>query len=1446
MAAIIDGGNATSVATTFIDGGSASSPVTSVLDLNNTYIDGVSIGVVLSAPAGSVVLGSNPNAILVGISSSLALIAPAGVLTTTQTVALVGGVAGLALSVPAGIGTTQANSTVTYTPSTAVISNPSRGFFQYTESHYRADNSGFTPLSSTSLAAARTGSTTLATGTFSGMTIVFRYFYMEKYKVNGSTIDATYLTLVDADLAAIKASGCRARIRFAYDDTYQATGPWTSDVNQSTVQAHIQQLAPTINKYADVVDAIDAGFVGTFGEWFYTSNFLTGTAPDTLAATDVTARNAVIGQLLTSLDSRIFVNMRYPAERQNYLQSSASNPGGQAVRIGHHNDAFLADDGNYGTYVTHQSLLTGQTIPQLRSYIDGIASVPIQGESANYNPPGSDWAPSGTVTQTDTFTAADGTTPSTANFSTSVTTGSSVAILANQLRLITGTAGGYGDSARITSTAVASADAHLTVDLTPGTTTESYLDIMLRAVGRDGSIGSAGYKFEIGSGGYAQIQKVASYSGTTLGTGFNVAGFAVGTPVHVDVQVSGFTLTLYAWTGATKPSTPNITVTDTTITAAGNVGLYLNGGNAAASSTWDIDNWSLTTAGGTPPTYGGAAVELDAHNFSNLNPNYFAQTLQAWGQTNIDIAQKSLGYRLRLVSSTISDSVAVGANVSVSLTLRNDGYAPPYRNRPVQVVFVNGSTVVTQALSGVDVRTWQAGADITVTGTVPAPSSAGTWQMHLVLPDPTTTLTDPAYAVQLANTNAWDNTTGRNSLLRSISVTTSNVALSGVPSSLALTAPAGMVSVTASVSISSVPTSFVYAAFAGAVNAIRNVALPGAVSALTVVAPSGITSTVTNVSLSGVTQGVVFAVPSGVVGTSSFSTNAAPTGASTSLNFLTLSGVVTNSTNSALPGSLATLILVAPAGGAIPAVQINGSSASVTLSSPAGTVAMAVNATPLGTPAVVNFAAPTGGVNVTSPVNLSGATAALALLSAVGGVAGTSVVAGVVSTLSLTPPVGSVSGTTVLTGQTVALSLNTPSGNVTAPSATGSVSLTGAPTLFALAASAGSSSLSVTLAGALSTLSTSVPAGGVTVSSAATNTSQTAASSPLTVLSTPGLVNPVSVVGNAALSGPSAALALGTPAGSFIQTVVIPGSTATLTLTSPAGVAAMNVNPVGVTTGISYNALSGVLLLRTNATPLGTNTFVTMTAPPGLVTISVATIDINLSGVTTALTLAAPAGGVLPSVVVNGTSNAVTLLAPAGVVSLSVVIPGSTAVLLHATPAGVVSPVSTATNVTLSGTSASLVLSAPAGVASAATNVLLAGSAASLITLTPVGAPALVSNAAPLGVPAAMTLFAPAGTVSNAVVMYGAPASLAFTGSPGTAAMSVNILGTTASFILQAVSGLVPEHSYIVMGTTALMKAYSPSGGVSLFIGVPQQMKGAARTAGRWTPRVPPARTRST
>ncbi len=261
----------------------------------------------------------------------------------------------------------------TYTASTAVIPNPERGFFQYTESHYKYDNSGYTPLSASTLTSNITTPISHDGQSYTGMAIVFRYFYMEKYQTV-ATIEQAYLNLVAADLAAVRASGTKAIIRFAYT---AGTDP-NSDATPAIVQGHISQLTPIVNQYADVVHAVEAGFVGGYGEWYYTNNFGN---QGTLTAQNITDRNAVISSLLTQLDARIFVLLRYIGSRQQYLGTNTPNPGGQAVRLGHHNDAFLADNGNYGTYENFTTL----DIPGNRAYLAAMTNVPVGGESANYS-----------------------------------------------------------------------------------------------------------------------------------------------------------------------------------------------------------------------------------------------------------------------------------------------------------------------------------------------------------------------------------------------------------------------------------------------------------------------------------------------------------------------------------------------------------------------------------------------------------------------------------------------------------------------------------------------------------------------------------------------------------------------------------------------------------------------------------------------------------------------------------------------------------------------------------------------------------------------------------------------------------------------------------------------------------------------------------------------------
>jgi hypothetical protein len=450
----------------------------------------------------------------------------------------------------------------TYTATDELIANQERGWFQYSETHYYADNTGYVPLSSANLVSDRNN-----VRNYSGIgidvsarTLVFRYFFIEKYK-DQDTIDQDFLDKLGADLAAIKAAGCKAIIRFAYYNQQSSN----SDAPPARVQKHITQLAPVINQYADVVYAMQAGFIGSWGEWYYTGNF---GDQGTLTAQNITDRNAVISSLLTKLDSRIFILLRYVGSRQTYLGTTAPNPGGDAARLGLHNDAFLAPYADYGTYTTFSS----QSEAANRTYVEQIANVPIGGESANYSPPDSDWT--------------------------------------------------------------------------------------------------------------------------------------------------------------------------------------------------------------------NAQANLKSKHWTFINPMYYQQTINVWGQTAADSITRYLGHRLRLVSSTVTSTTGVNGSVTAAITLTNDGWAAPVNNKPVQLILDNGSGVGSTVQFSTDLRNLGPGASATITKTFTAPGTAGTYQTYLAIPDQSPSLQGrPEYSLRLANAGIWNSITGRHALNAPITVGGSSTGTTNPPTS---------------------------------------------------------------------------------------------------------------------------------------------------------------------------------------------------------------------------------------------------------------------------------------------------------------------------------------------------------------------------------------------------------------------------------------------------------------------------------------------------------------------------------------------------------------------------------------------------------------------------------------------------------------------------------------
>ena len=165
----------------------------------------------------------------------------------------------------------------------------------------------------------------------------------------------------DEDMQVLRDMGLKCVLRFAYtereSDKVDATPEW--------VQRHLEQLKPHLAANADVIYVLEAGFVGVWGEWYYSTNYGNETQ-------HVTAnRRKVIQYLFANTPEDMFILFRYPMIQQEYLDdktplSDAEGfSGTEKARMGCHNDAFLHDWGNMGTYASDNK----SDDPQMREYV---------------------------------------------------------------------------------------------------------------------------------------------------------------------------------------------------------------------------------------------------------------------------------------------------------------------------------------------------------------------------------------------------------------------------------------------------------------------------------------------------------------------------------------------------------------------------------------------------------------------------------------------------------------------------------------------------------------------------------------------------------------------------------------------------------------------------------------------------------------------------------------------------------------------------------------------------------------------------------------------------------------------------------------------------------------------------------------------------------------------
>lgn len=310
-----------------------------------------------------------------------AVLVAAAVATTT---ALVAAPASAQTTAPAA--SDASTTTVSYEENDTVIANPVRGFYKHTETHAEADGSGWQPLSAATLSGYRD----------QGITQILRVVYLERY-VNAD-LDPQLLDALAADFATARSAGVSVILRFAYAQG----GDWPysppyGDAPLERVLGHIAQLTPVLRANADVIALMQSGFVGLWGEGYYTDYFVADPAdPGVVTDEDWARRTAVVDALLEALPETRMVQVRTMLAKQKAFDRPSGAEGaltpedafsGSAIsRVGMHNDCFLASPDDYGTFLSDPISLDQDYLAAETRF------VPMGGETCNVNPPRSEWA----------------------------------------------------------------------------------------------------------------------------------------------------------------------------------------------------------------------------------------------------------------------------------------------------------------------------------------------------------------------------------------------------------------------------------------------------------------------------------------------------------------------------------------------------------------------------------------------------------------------------------------------------------------------------------------------------------------------------------------------------------------------------------------------------------------------------------------------------------------------------------------------------------------------------------------------------------------------------------------------------------------------------------------------------------------------------------------------
>ncbi len=212
--------------------------------------------------------------------------------------------------------------------------NPERGAYSARELHFRKDAPP-TPHTVDNLTSARNSNCTL---NYMGL-----YFMDYLYE----DLPESVLKTIRQEFENVRQAGTKLVLRHGYS--------WNSNVGEQEppvgwILRHIKQLKPILQEYYDIIYVVQAGFIGTYGEWAFRSN-VKGDVEDRM----------VVDALLDALPASRQVAIRTPKHsmdmykftiKDTLTRETAFN-GSVHSRLAAHNDCFLTNGNDCGTFASN-------------------------------------------------------------------------------------------------------------------------------------------------------------------------------------------------------------------------------------------------------------------------------------------------------------------------------------------------------------------------------------------------------------------------------------------------------------------------------------------------------------------------------------------------------------------------------------------------------------------------------------------------------------------------------------------------------------------------------------------------------------------------------------------------------------------------------------------------------------------------------------------------------------------------------------------------------------------------------------------------------------------------------------------------------------------------------------------------------------------------------------